>query len=105
LGTVYGVNKTIVMRIFELTHADGEKEWISGNTNIEALNHYVFTTECDLYEMLDSELTEVPKEKWKDYLVINVDEPNFNFEEFIKANQRGPEIIAGTMYDMPEGDL
>lgn len=87
-----------MLNIYEISHHDGEKEWCTGATNIAALIAYVAQTECSWSDLEDSEIIELPKEKWKDYTVTG-DDSCMTFEEFMQKNKSlGPEIIAGTMY-------
>ena len=90
------------LKIFEIIHADGEKEWCTGVTNIEALANYVTQTECSLHEMDGAEIIELPKEKWSEYVVKEEDEViGLTFEQWMKENgNSSPDIIAGTMYDL-----
>jgi hypothetical protein len=88
------------MKIFEIIHSDGEKEWVSGETNIEALRTYISTTGCDLHDMDGSEIVELPKDKWKEYTVKNEDEEEgITFEQWMQEN-KDSDVIAGTMYDI-----
>lgn len=89
-----------MLRIFEITHGDGEKEWITGATNIEALASYVSTTETDLSEMDGAEISELPKEKWATYIVKQEDDEEQTFEEWMFKYGNKPDIIAGTMYEV-----
>jgi hypothetical protein len=89
-----------MLRIFEINHGDGEKEWITGATNIEALANYVSTTDCDLSEMDGAEISELPKEKWGTYIVKQEDDEEQTFEEWMSKNGNKPDIIAGTMYEV-----
>jgi hypothetical protein len=89
-----------MLRIFEIIHGDGEKEWITGATNIEALANYVSTTDCDLSEMDGAVISELPKEKWGTYIVKQEDDEEQTFEEWMSKNGNKPDIIAGTMYEV-----
>lgn len=90
-----------MLKIFEIIHNDGEKEWCTGKTNIEALANYVSTTGCDLFEMEEAEIIELQKEKWSEYRVKEEDEEDsITFEQWMKENGNSPDIIAGTMYDI-----
>jgi hypothetical protein len=88
-----------MLRIFELTHGDGEKEWITGATNIEALASYVSQTETDLSEMDGAKISELPQEKWASYIVKQEDDKEQTFEEWMSKYGNKPDIIAGTMYE------
>jgi hypothetical protein len=88
----------MTMRIFEIIHQDGEKEWVSGETNIEALRTYLNTTEADLFDMDGAEIVELQKEKWSQYTVKD-EEGTITFEQWMKEN-KDSDIIAGTMYDV-----
>jgi len=88
------------MKIFEIIHPDGEKEWFTGQNLLSALNNYINTTECDLYDLTECEITELPKELYSFYIVQGeTEDQDMNFEQWLKENQFNPEIIAGTMYD------
>jgi hypothetical protein len=86
------------MKIFEIKHSDGEKEWISGRTLIHALSHYVNTTDCHLSEMEDSHIEEVNPQDWGRY---KVDDGGtiVTFRTWMRHNSEHAEIITGTMYD------
>jgi hypothetical protein len=94
------------LKIFEITHEDGEKEWVSGDTIIKALVVYLDTNDMVISEILDSEIVELPKEKWSEYSVTNPDydkddpedKESQTFEEYMKENAH-PELICGTMYE------
>jgi hypothetical protein len=89
-----------MLRIFEIKHGDGEKEWITGATNIEALANYVSTTECDLSEMYGAEINELPMKDWQDYIVKQEDEKEQTFAEWMLDNGKSPQVICGTMYEV-----
>lgn len=90
------------MKIFEINwESQGEKEWVSAETNIQALKVYCRITDMDLNDFEDSDsITEVPEEKWSEYTIRSeMDENNTTtFSEWMK-NNRSPDIIAGTMYE------
>lgn len=90
-----------MLNIYEIIHEDGEKEWCTGATNIEALANYVSTTGCSLHEMDGAEIKELPKEKWSEYRVKEEGEgSDQSFQEWMdKFGKGAPEIICGTMYD------
>lgn len=91
-----------MLKIFEIRHEDGEMEWCTGYTNLHALSNYVSTTECCLSDLDAAEIVELPKEKWEDYTVTD-DEGRKSFAEWMEQNGRTrPDIIAGTMYDIPD---
>ncbi len=94
------------MKIFELRTNKGEREWISGNTIIEALKTYFSTTGMDINDLNDDDdIVEIPKEKWSEIIIINdeydkTDPDDFKeitLEQWIKENPTS-EIIAGNMY-------
>jgi hypothetical protein len=90
-----------MLKIFEIIHKDGEKEWCTGATNIEALANYVSTTGCDLHEMDGAEILELPKDKWSEFRVKEDEENDQSFQEWMdKYGNGSPDIIAGTMYDV-----
>lgn len=90
-----------MLNIYEIIWADGEKEWCTGATNIEALHHYSMTTQCDLCEMDGAEIIELPKEKWSEYNVKMKDkEDSQTFAEWMEKYGNSPDIIAGTMYEI-----
>ena len=92
------------MKIFELIHPDGETEWFTGQNLLSALNNYINTTECDLSNLTECEITELPKELYSFYIVQGeTEDQDMNFEQWLKENQFNPEIIAGTMYDRRPG--
>jgi len=88
-------------KIFELEHEDGEKEWFTGDTNIDALCSYLQQTCCDIDDLGLAKLTELPKSKWKEYTVKEEDEDEpKTFAKWMKETPHGNHIIAGTMYEI-----
>lgn len=95
------------MKIFELQHEDGEKEWIAAPTSIKALEHYFDTTGCHFEDMADeTEIVEVPESKWDELKVKNVDYDKTDPEDWKEQTFREavngltrPDMIAGTMYE------
>lgn len=88
------------MKIFEIQWSDGEKSWIAANTNIEAIQEYIRSTDTDILDEFDgSEVVEIPMEKWKEYHVFNDEErvSQQSFEEYMKTI-KSPEIIAESQY-------
>lgn len=86
-------------KIFEILHLDNEKEWVCARTNIEALNHYINTTECGLYDLREAQIIEIPEEKWGEYKIKDSDKKlNITFKQWMKENGTSCDIIAGTMY-------
>ena len=90
------------MKIFEIKwESQGEKEWVAADTNIEALKFYCKLTGMDIDDFEDTDsIVEIPKSKWKEYRVKEEDEENDKtFAQWMKENT-GPDIIAGTMYEV-----
>lgn len=89
-------------KIFELEHEDGEKEWFTGQTNVEALAAYLQTTSCDIEDLGLAKLTELPRYKWSKYRVKEEDEDHDKtFAQWMKENPHSTnDIIAGTMYEV-----
>lgn len=97
------------MRIYEIKHADDEKDWIAvKGTNMEALRVYCECTECDLFDMDGSEIREVPRDEWDKLFIRNEEtiydedededcEEMQSFTEWVKENPSGG-MIASTMY-------
>jgi hypothetical protein len=89
-----------MLKIFEITHEDGEKEWLTGYTNIGAIAFYVCQTECDLDELATAEIIELPKDKWNEYFIKDEEcLEGISFEKYME-DQRNQDIICGTMYDL-----
>jgi len=96
------------LKIFELRWtSQDEKEWISGNTIIEALKTYLSVTGTDIVDLEDEDdIVELPKEEWSKMTVRNIEydenDPDYfeemTFEQWMKENPKS-DIIAGTMYD------
>ena len=88
------------MRIFEIEHEVKLSEWISGRTLLHALDNYINTTECSLSDLVDAEIVELPDTVWHMYF-INQEGPDgkISFNDWIKENDKYPEIISGTMYE------
>ena len=90
------------MKIFEINwESQGEKEWVAADTNIEAIKFYCKLTGMDIDDFEDTDsIVEIPKSKWKEYRVKEEDEENDKtFAQWMKENT-GPDIIAGTMYEV-----
>ena len=95
------------MKIFEIQWtSQGEKEWVSGRTIIEALKTYLSVTGNDMSDMEDDDdIIEVPKEQWSLMTIRNTqydktdsdDFEEMTFEQWMKENTES-DIIAGTMY-------
>lgn len=93
------------LKIFELRWT-GEKEWVCAYTNIHALRVLCNITDIDLTDMNDTdEIIEVPKEKWSELYIKNMDFDELNdpedwkqmsFEEYMK-DKTLPDIIATTI--------
>ncbi|PKP11977.1 MAG: hypothetical protein CVU09_00315 [Bacteroidetes bacterium HGW-Bacteroidetes-4] len=91
------------LRVFELQHPDGEKEWIAAHTIIEALQTYCSTTDASLFELDDYDLVEVPQTRWDELNIVNPDCENDELEKTtlreIVQGMTNPDIIGGTFYD------
>lgn len=88
-------------KIFEIEHEDGEKEWVTGDTNIGALLSYLQTTGCDIVDIEDAKISELPKSKWGKFKVKQEDEEEMTFAKWMKLYGKGHnDIIAGTMYEV-----
>lgn len=88
------------MKIFEFRWtSQDEKEWVSGRTIVEALKTYKSVTGTDIEEMEDDDdIVEIPREKWGEYTVNEVDNDRIiTFEQWMEEN-KSSDIIAGTMY-------
>lgn len=58
------------MKIFEYRYSNGEKAWISANTNVHAFIVLCRATSVDLCDAEDDdEIIELPQEKWTEYFV------------------------------------
>ena len=96
------------LKIFEIRWTkQGEKEWVCARTNIEALQTYLLNCSMHIIELdAEDEIVEVPREKWSEYKVNNSeydendpdDWSEKTFEE-VMEDMKGPDIIAGTMYE------
>lgn len=90
------------MKIFEIRWtSQGEKEWVAADTNIEALKKYCQITSVDLDDFDDQdEIIELPKSEWGKYTVKDEDDQRvITFKQWMKENKH-PDIIAGTMYEV-----
>ena len=97
------------LNIYEFQWSSGEYEWVSGRTIIEAIQTYCETTGSDVVEWeKDDEIVLLPRTKWADYTVVNVDynpeHPEYSWEkmtflQWLKRNPNPPsQMIAGTPY-------
>lgn len=95
------------LKVFELRWTkQGEREWVCASTNIEALMHYLNTCGMTLNDLdEEDEIVEVPKEKWSELYIQNMDFDELNdpedwkqmsFEEYMK-DKTLPDIIATTI--------
>jgi hypothetical protein len=103
------------MKIYEITYNKGEKDYVSANTIIEALQEYTSSTFVSLDEMdKTDDIVEIPESEWEerrisfskdefneddiesDSLMIEQDELNYyvTFKEWIKTHNYAA-IICG----------
>lgn len=83
----------------------GEKTWMCANTNIEALKKHEELTDLGLVDFdTTDEITEVPKDQWKDLSIIDIDAdkengeyPSITFEEYME-DAVSVDMIACTVY-------
>lgn len=85
------------LKIFQLSF-DGEHAWIASRTIIEAIQTYCSVTGMDLVEFEgDEEITELPREKWAEYIIKEEDDTaEQTFEQWMKENHTR-DIIASTI--------
>lgn len=84
------------MKIFTIKSA-GETTWICADTNIQALKINQSFTDIGLIDYdNEDEISELPKEKWRDYNITDENgKPLQTFEEYIKTAV-SPDMIACT---------
>jgi hypothetical protein len=89
------------MKIFEIRWSNGEKEWIAAESNLHAVRIYYSITGFNSFDFEEGdEIVELPKDKWATYTVKTEDEDEpMTFEKWMSENKY-PDIIAGTMYDI-----
>jgi|JI9StandDraft_1071089.scaffolds.fasta_scaffold502670_1 hypothetical protein len=95
------------MKIYELRHENGEKEWIAAHTVIEAIKTYSYTMSTSIAEFSNGdEIVEVPEADWDKMIVKNLDydknDPDdweeHTFREEVAAWSK-PQVFAGTNWD------
>lgn len=93
-------------KLFELKY-NGEHEWISALTNIEALKTWSETTDCSLIELDDTdEIIEIPESQWASLTITNTDRDiddqddweTQTLEQYMKTVSFS-QIIGGSAYD------
>jgi len=88
--------------------SQGETEYVSGRTVIEALQTYLTNGDLSIHEDLEpeTEMAEVPKEKWPDITITNTefdendpeDFESMTMEQWMNDNPNTSDIICGTPY-------
>lgn len=91
-------------KIYEI-QINGEKEWVCADTAIEALKAYSSITDITLTDFEnDDDIVEVPKEKWSEMKILNIDEfeddsrTEITFSEYMEKEATSADIIATTNY-------
>jgi hypothetical protein len=101
------------MKIYKITYNKGQKDYVSGNTIIEALQEYTSSTSVSLDEMdKTDDVVEIPESEWEERKIsfskdefneddieseiIEQDELNYyvTFKEWIKTHDYA-SIICG----------
>jgi len=95
------------MRIYEIKHADGEKDWLAVNgTNIEALSIYCECSEADLFDINDSEIKEVPRDDWDKLFVENRnEEPDYDDDDDVDIDCEDKQSFAEWVKENPTGGM
>jgi hypothetical protein len=88
-----------MLNIYELIYPDGEKEWFTGITAINALSNYLKETNQELWDIENCDIIELPKEKWDEFLVREEGCFPITFAAWMETNGDYPGLIAGTIYD------
>lgn len=87
--------ETNELRIFEFRSGKSAKEWIAAKTVIKALQLYEDITGIEIWDWQeDSDIVELPKEKWEKYTVINSDD-KMTFKQWMELNTK-PDFITAT---------
>lgn len=92
------------MKIFEIqwtnNGVNGEKSWVSAETNIHAISTYLSITSMDISDFNDNDfIVELSKEQWGQHWISDEDGlPSKTFEEWMKENNDS-DIIAETAYE------
>lgn len=92
-------------KIYEI-QINGEKEWVCADTVIEALKAYCSITDMSLVDFEnDDEIIEVPKDKWGDMSIVDVEAERdedgdfpliMSFREYMEKEATSADIIAST---------
>ena len=92
------------MKIFQLTWGDGEREYISANTNVDAIKVYCQDCSFDVWDFEDDcEINEIPEDEWEKFTIKmddfegDEDSKIITFVEWMKQNLESG-YICGTMY-------
>jgi len=90
-------------KIYEF-QINGEKEWVCADTIVEALKFYFGLTDMSITDFEnDDDIIEVPKEKWAEMKILNVDDEDdirteTTFAEYMGKEADRADIIATTNY-------
>ena len=90
-------------KIYEI-QTNGEKEWVCADTAIEALKAYSSITDITLSDFEnDDDIVEVPKEKWENMYIFDIDsnivgKVKTTFAEYMEKEAISADIIATTNY-------
>jgi hypothetical protein len=87
--------------IYQITHADGGREWICAPSYLSAICQYIIITECDIHDITDAELEIVPKGQWHNHFVKMDDKgTEISFRDWMNENGDDTGIICGSMYEV-----
>lgn len=81
-----------MLKIFEIEHEDGNMEWFTGSTIIEAIAAYLDISGLELDDIITSEVWEIPEEDWDEYTM----DDNITFREYMKEHGDDLNIFATT---------
>lgn len=85
--------ETNELRIFEFRSGKSAKEWIAAKTVIKALQLYESITGLEIWAWQeDSDIVELPKDKWEKHTVTNSD-GKMTFKQWMELNNK-PDFIA-----------
>lgn len=86
------------MKIFEFRFGDGERTWITANTNIHALITMAGMEDWNMTDLDElDEIIEIPGSEWENYNIVDEDgEPFMTFKECVEE-YNFPDIICSTI--------
>lgn len=87
------------MKIFQITHEDGEREWVAAHTNIGAIYTYMLEAQCTLKSLIAHTVSELTDKEVENQRVLLKDsDSSITFRQWLEK-YKSPGIVAGSFYD------